>query len=100
VAVNMASDLAVLGETIRARTLGEQTFAQLCDLLGENHPMTLGCAANLALDRMADNAVADAESLRADTISRYIDTLGPDHPDTRVATAGNRIDFDFDPQPI
>jgi len=100
VATNLASDLAVLGETAKARVLGEDTLERLRRLLGEDHPLTLGCAANLTVDLRADGAGAEAESLTSDIMSRYANTLGPDHPDTMVATAGDRLDFDFDPPPI
>ena len=100
VATNLASDLAELGETGRAQELGEDTLARLRTLLGENHPLTLGCAANLTVDLRAEGATEEADRLSVETLSRYADTLGADHPDTTTATAGRRLDFDFDPPPI
>jgi Flp pilus assembly protein TadD len=100
VATNLASDLAELGEIAKARALGEDTLDRLGRLLGENHPQTLGCAANLVVDLRAAGATEQAEQLWTVTHERYLDTLGPDHPDSKVATAGRRLDFDFDPPSI
>jgi Tetratricopeptide repeat len=100
VAINLASDLAWLGEVERARELGEDTLARSRRVLGEDHPVTLGCAANLSLDLRAAGLSAEAERLFADTISRYRKTLGDDHPDTITAAEGRRLEPDFDPPPI
>jgi hypothetical protein len=64
--------------------------------MGEDHPITLGCAANLTLDLRADDAM-NADKLAADTMNRYSHTLGTDHPEAQAAAAGRRLDFDFDP---
>jgi hypothetical protein len=100
IAINLASDLAMLDETAAARALGEDTLTRLSKLLGRDHPFALGCATNLALDMRADGATAAADSLRADTMNRYETTLGLGHPDATVASEGRRLDFDFDPPPI
>jgi hypothetical protein len=68
--------------------------------MGETHPLTLGCAANLAVDRRADGATAEAEALFAETMGHYETTLGTSHPDTIVAGESRRLDFDFDPKGI
>ena len=98
--VNLASDLAALGETSQARALGEDSLARLTRLLGEQHPVTLGCAANLMLDLRADGAAEEADALLAGTMSGYEQTFGLDHPLTEAAAAGTRINWDFDPPPI
>jgi hypothetical protein len=33
-------------------------------------------------------------------MERFLAALGADHPDVVVATAGERLDLDFDPPPI
>ncbi|HEX9538783.1 MAG TPA: FxSxx-COOH system tetratricopeptide repeat protein [Streptosporangiaceae bacterium] len=100
VATNLASDFAELGEIAKARALGEDTLDRLGRLLGETHPLTLGCAANLVADLRAAGAEEEADRLSADTLERYAATLGIDHPDAKVAAAGRRLDFDFDPPAI
>jgi hypothetical protein len=69
-------------------------------VMGENHPITLGCAANMAVDLRAEGLDEEAEQLSADTLARFRTTLGDKHPDTLVAAEGRRLDFDFDPPPI
>ncbi|GAA3135322.1 hypothetical protein GCM10010466_27690 [Planomonospora alba] len=96
-AINLASDLAALGEGAQARGLGEDTLGRLRNLLGEDHPLTLAGAANLVADLRATGAGDEAEALAQDTFERYRRVLGEDHPDARVAAAGERLDFDFDP---
>jgi hypothetical protein len=100
VAINLASDLAMLGDMTAARELGQDTLQRLARLLGRDHPLALGCAANLVVDLRADGATGEADSLAADTMSRYAATLGLSHPDAVVAAQGGRLDFDFDPPPI
>jgi len=100
VAVNLASDLALLGHTAEARALGADSMTRLVDLLGEDHPLTLSCALNLALDLRADGASEEAATLSDATTSRCARTLGLNDPLTQAATAGSRVDVDFDPPPI
>ena len=100
IATNLASDLAALGETHTARELGEDTLMRLRSVLGVDHPVTLGCAANLVLDLHADGDIAQASQLASDTNDRFSRTLGAEHPDSKAATLGQRLNFDFDPPPI
>jgi hypothetical protein len=100
VAMNLASDLAALGDLESARALGEGTLRRLRALLEEDHPLTLGCAANLVVDLRTSGADAEADELYADTMSRLNATLGDKHPDTENAAKGLRLDFDFDPPPL
>ena len=72
----------------------------MCSSDLEQHPVKLGCAANLMLDRRADGADEEADALLAGTIGGYERTFGPDHPMTEAAAAGTRINWDFDPPPI
>ena len=96
VAVNLASDLAVLGDTDRALGIGDDTLARLGRVLGPDHPLTLGCAANMVIDYRRRDDEHAAERLAVDTMRRYRQTLGDGHPDTVAAAEGRRLDFDFD----
>lgn len=69
-------------------------------VFGEQHPLTLACAANLAADLRAENADEEAERLLEETIRHYTATLGADHPEAMAAAAGERLNPDFDPPPI
>jgi hypothetical protein len=55
---------------------------------------------NLSLDLGALGDEEAAKSLLTLVLASYQRTLGPNHPDTIVATAGKRLDRDFDPAPI
>lgn len=96
----LASDFSDLGEVERARELGELTYTRFRALLGENHPDTLACAANLVLDLSAVGQDHDANELAADVLARYRKTLREDHPDVQAAIQRQRIDLDFDPDPL
>jgi hypothetical protein len=80
--------------------LGEDTVNRLRVVLGENHPVTLGSAANLGLDLAADGDAERASQLAADAQARFRRVLGEDHPDTKAAAVGQRLEFDFDPAPF
>jgi hypothetical protein len=62
--------------------------------------VTLGCAANLALDYAALGLPERAKALREPALTRLAEILGQDHPDVLAATAGQRLSFDLVPQPI
>lgn len=100
IAVNLASDLAELGELRAARALGEDTHRRVKRVLGATHPLTLGAAANLSLDLRADGASEAAAELSAEVMRGYAETLSLNHPDALTAAEGRRLDFDFDPQPL
>ena len=94
IALNLASDLAELGEIGAARTLGEDTLRRVKKVLGATHPLTLAAAANLSLDLRADGASEAAMELSAETQRGYEQTLSLNHPDALVAAeqaAGLRL---------
>jgi hypothetical protein len=97
VAINLASDLAALGDITDAVARGTDTLRRVRDVLGDEHPVALGCAANLIADlRAAGEEDAAAEFADA-TFALYEQLLYPEHPDVRTAKEGRHLDFDFDP---
>jgi hypothetical protein len=92
--------LASIDELDRACELGRSSLDAFRDVLGADHPHTLACAANLALDLRATKRLEEADALSAATNERYAETLGPDHPDTLAASTDQRLDFDFEPPPL
>jgi hypothetical protein len=62
--------------------------------------VTLGGAANLALDLAADGDQDKAAQVAADARERLRRVLGEDHPDAKAAAFGQRLEFDFDPAPF
>jgi hypothetical protein len=97
VAINLASDLAALGDLEGARTLGVDTHQRARSVLGTEHPVALGCAANLVADLRALGEDEEATTLAEATFPVYERVLYPDHPDVRTAKDGRHLDFDFDP---
>jgi len=100
VAINLASDLTMLGELSGAQSLSEDTYERSRRLMGETDPLTLGCAANLSVVMRRLGAEEKAEELLSRTLEQYRRVLGPEHPDTVVAGEARQLDFDFDPPPI
>jgi DNA-binding SARP family transcriptional activator len=79
--------LNVRGDTLKARRIAEQLLERWRQVLGEDHPDTLTCAANLtaALAWVAEHD--KARELGRDTLRRSRVVLGSDHPVTlRLAT--------------
>ena len=70
------------------------------EVTGENHPYTLGCALNLALDLRALGEREAFRELFTDTIERYHHTLGSGHPEVSAATARERAICDIEPPPV
>lgn len=100
VAINLASDLAAIGETESAYRLCSGSLRRLRALLGDSHPLTLSAAANTVADLRALGRDDEASALYNDTEERYRRTLTLDHPDAQVFLEGRRLDADFDPPPI
>ena len=96
VATNLASDLAALGDPAGARELGEDTLPRLWALMDEDHPLTLGCAANLQLGSRAEATRPRPGWTKGCAASP---THWGDIP-TQSRPRSGRLDFDFDPPPI
>ncbi|MFG3590518.1 tetratricopeptide repeat protein [Streptomyces sp. NPDC047990] len=58
------------GDPEQAREADEESLKLLREQLGSRNPLTLVCAANLALDLRATGAVQQAQILRVETIDR------------------------------
>jgi tetratricopeptide (TPR) repeat protein len=97
VSINLASDLAALGEVHLARELGERTLEASKRVMGEDHPRTLAIAANLALDRRAVGDTEGADALHQQTLESIERTLTGEHPMTRLARQRGRINLDIEP---
>ena len=81
--INYASDLAACGDLAAAIRVGQETLARCRGSLGEDHPVTLMAAANLALDEAASGNQAAADELLADVLHRYAEHA--DHGTSRGA---------------
>ncbi|BBH68347.1 hypothetical protein ACTI_50320 [Actinoplanes sp. OR16] len=99
---NLASDYAAMGDYEEALKFSAETteISRQETNRGPNHPYTLACILNHALDLQgAGRGQHEAESLRRSAVDGFLRTLGPDHPDTQAARNGRRIDADIEPPP-
>ena len=87
--VDLASSLAELGDINRAVQIGEEVLPDLVALLGDDHPHTLACAANLALDLRSIGMAPRASEVSAKTLERYHRLLGDEHPKSRLCRRGS-----------
>ncbi|MCA1835837.1 MAG: tetratricopeptide repeat protein, partial [Actinobacteria bacterium] len=81
------------GEPVLAQPLHERARDLCRSRLGDDHPVTLESAANLALDLWALGHYEQARQLGEDTLDRMRRMLGNDHPHT-LDTASN-LAFDL-----
>jgi hypothetical protein len=68
--------------------MAEDTLNRRRRVLGEDHPLTLATATNLATVLRALGEHQWARALNEDTLSRYRRVLGADHPDTLASADG------------
>jgi hypothetical protein len=94
--INLASDLAAIGETDAAIALGQEMVDRSRGALGPDHPTALAAELNLIFDqRTAGHGDTDARF--SDVMTRYRRTLGEQHPATILAARGDRANCDVDP---
>jgi hypothetical protein len=90
-----------VGDFAAAHTRDLDTVERLRRVLGEEHPTTLICQGNLAMDLLALDRRAEADELHASVTSGLQQRLGEDHPATQAgADLHVRGDCDLDPMPL
>lgn len=89
-AINLATNLHMLGQHEQARQLIDDTFTRYRRVLGEDHPHTLNSASSLACYLRALGHYEQARQLQQDTLTRRRRVLGDDHPRT-LASASNLV---------
>lgn len=94
---NLASDLALLGESRQARVLCEETWEATSRLRGADHLSTLTVAANLSIDRRADGDPEGAKELHEYVMGRLLETMGREHPEYQRAAQHGRLNLDLEP---
>jgi hypothetical protein len=92
----LASVIADTGDVERARLLDERALAGLRDRVGSEHPHTLACAANLAIDLRAQGEIERSRVLSAKTMALYRTALPAGHFELIDAAEGKRIAIDLD----
>ena len=78
--INLASDLAALGEIEAAVALDQDAVERGNRVLGVDHPTVLAAAFNLSLDLRAAGRYEEAEPYHGPTLERYRRVLGEAHP--------------------
>jgi hypothetical protein len=91
--------LADEGDLARAADLEARTAASLERTLGEEHPDTLCCRANLLLTRQEQGALT-AQAEREAVIAELEGVIGPDHPSIAALRGERRLVRALDPQPF
>jgi Tetratricopeptide repeat len=99
-AINLASDLAALGETEAAVAMDIESSERSDRVLGVDHPTSLAVSLNLVIDLRTLDRGQEAETRYVDVLTRYRRTLGEEHPATIAAARGIRADCDIDPLPL
>jgi MinD-like ATPase involved in chromosome partitioning or flagellar assembly len=90
--------LADRGNLDKAAEVETETVAVLTETLGQSHPDTLRCKANLLLTQRQNgrNSTAELKSV----IEQLEELIGSDHPSTETLCAGRRLLRALDPQPF
>src|SRR5262249_59834252 len=96
-ASNLANDLVLSRELDAARNLSARTLEISRHVRGEEHPYTLLCAVNAALDLQATGDEAAGQSLLGHTLEVLGRWLGPEHPETLDAGRYRRAECAIDP---
>jgi hypothetical protein len=73
--------------------LNEDTLTRYRRLLGDDHPLTLTSASNLAIDLRELGEVQAAQELDEDTLARRRHLLGDDHRSTLISANNLAIDL-------
>jgi tetratricopeptide (TPR) repeat protein len=84
----MSMALRQNADLIGAREVGEEAYATLDGMLGDNHPYTLAACTDLAVTMRLLGEVEQARAMDADAAAKLADRLGPTHP-TTIAAAAN-----------
>jgi hypothetical protein len=92
--------LTDIGDAETALVHGQAALDGFRHVLGETHPRTLACAANVTVTLSTLAREPEATELRAGVLEHYKRTLGAGHPNVRLFAGGERFDPDFTPLPL
>jgi hypothetical protein len=88
-----AADLRATGEAQQAREIAVDTLTRSRAVRGAEHPDTLACAWNVALD-------SGDESVMRLALVDLSKTYGDQHPIPVAAAAGRRLETEIEPPPL
>ncbi len=95
----MANCLHDVGQFSEAEALQRDTIAKLRDTLGDTHPDTLVCQANLATTLRASDRAEEAITLQQQVAAGMLRVLGENHPNLLWLLSWTLINRDLEPQP-
>ncbi|NEB12381.1 tetratricopeptide repeat protein [Streptomyces coelicoflavus] len=84
----------------QAHRIDRATLPLLARTVGENHPLTWSCAANLSLDLRGLGRTAEGDEARREAADGLSQVVRDDHPWLRAALVGRRIECDLAPMPL
>jgi len=89
----LAITIRLLGNAQAARAIDDEVLGRFRSAVGQEHPLTLVCATNLASDLFALRETQAAYDQDADTWERAKRTLGEDHPSTLACASNLALDL-------
>ncbi|HEV2637488.1 MAG TPA: FxSxx-COOH system tetratricopeptide repeat protein [Actinocrinis sp.] len=98
--LTLADSLARSGKYREALRLEESGYKLLAELLREENPTVLAAGVNLAHSLTEVGELDRARELRQHLVPLCESTFGEEHGATRSARAGERLDFELEPQPM
>lgn len=84
----LADALIDTGRSAEALPMLQQHYAELVQMFGRSHRVTLRTGASLAMAQRQEGQIDAAQALFADTLAGQERLLGTDHPDTDHSRAG------------
>ena len=98
-AANLANSLAGTGRVADAEELERATALAFEEILGFQHPDTLAVKGNRVVTLVGLGRATEAAELRDRILPVSVHVLGEDHGNTQALRAGQRLDWDLEPQP-
>lgn len=96
---NLANCLAGTGHLTEAEELERNMALAFEETLGSQHPDTLAVEGNRVATLVALDRTVEATELRDRILPISVQVLGEEHGNTRALRAGQRLDWDLEPQP-
>ena len=84
----------------RAHAADSANLPLLTEVAGEDHPLTLSCTSNLALDLRGIGRGDEADVLQRKAVEGFAAVLRTDHPWLQAARQRRRIECDIAPMPM
>ncbi|MFF4801661.1 FxSxx-COOH system tetratricopeptide repeat protein [Streptomyces sp. NPDC001351] len=100
VGLGQANTAYVRVDLERAHAIDSAHLPLLTKVAGEDHPLTLSCTSNLALDLRGLGRGAEADVLQHKAVEGFARVVRSDHPWLQAARQRRRIECDIAPMPL